>query len=376
MYEISKDGKLILNTIHNGNCLDILKQFPNESINCVITSPPYWGLRDYGTAKWEGGDTNCSHQYGRNTRGGLDGIQKNNIGSFGDESIKIGEYCKLCGAKRIDEQLGLESSFEEYIDNLCNIFDEIKRILKKEGTCWVNLGDTYSSDTKGSGGSKSTKLKIKGSENYQNFNPIKVKPTVAEKSLCQIPSRFAIEMSNRGWILRNKIIWHKPSCMPSSIKDRFTVDYEEVFFFVKSKKYYFEQQLEPLADSSIKSKSYKLNQTTHIGASNSAVNVQLGNESRGERFVPEKGRNKRTVWKIPVKPFKGAHFATFPLDLIKPMISAGCPVNGIVLDPFMGSGTTAIESLIQNKNYIGIELNKEYIDIANERINKYISDAT
>lgn len=157
---------LVKDKILLGDSLEVLKELEDESIDMIVTSPPYWALRDYGTK----------------------------------------------------EQLGLESTFDEYINKLCNVFDECKRVLKKNGTCWVNVGDSY--------------INI-------------------SKCLAQIPNRFAIEMCNRGWILRNEIIWHKPNAFPSSVKDRFTVDFEKLFFFVKNKKYYFERQLEPVKDISV-----------------------------------------------------------------------------------------------------------------------------
>ena len=156
--------------------------------------------------------------------------------------------------------------------------------------------------------------------------------------------------------------------MPSSVKDRFTVDFEYIFFFVKSKKYWFETQKEPHKEVSIKARNSRLNQTIHKGAKKSAVNVQLGEEKRGNRFIPEGGRNKRTVWRITTKPFKEAHFAVFPEDLIDTPIKAGCPKGGTVLDPFCGSGTTGIVSQRQEKDFIGIELNPEYIKIAEKRL--------
>lgn len=378
-----------MNKILNGDCLEVLKTLPDESIDCVMTSPPYWALRDYG----------------------------------------------------VEGQLGLEPTFQEYINKLCDIFDEVKRVLKKEGTCWVNMGDTYASNSgkKSDGGNLGNKEALLQKKYRTKMSE------VSEKSLCQIPSRFAIEMCNRGWILRNEIIWHKPNCMPSSVKDRFTVDFEKIFFFTKSKKYYFETQYEPHAEVSIKARNAKLNQTTHIGARKSAVNVQLGDIPRGNRFIPEQGRNKRCVWRITTKPYKEAHFATYPEELCETPIKAGCPefvckkcgkarekmyervggppkgshhknfdirVNpqgrpdtetkvygsdlskiyaeygyaenkyigltdcgcnagwesGVVLDPFFGAGTTGLVALKQNKNFIGIELNPEYIKIAEARL--------
>lgn len=203
-----------------GNCAEILKTLPSESIDCVVTSPPYWGLRDYKTepVEWPDG-----------WRG----------------------------------QLGLEPTPQLYIQHLVGIFDEVKRVLKDTGTCWVNLGDTYGGTTK------------------------------TDKSLAQIPSRFAIAMTDAGWILRNEIIWWKRNCMPSSVKDRFTVDFEKLFFFVKSKKYYFEQQLEPVAECSIKRAEYGWNCDR---ANNGVAGPQgIHVEKMGTRFVRSSGRNKRCV---------------------------------------------------------------------------------
>ena len=177
-----------MNKIFHGDCLEVLTKLQSESIDCIVTSPPYWALRDYG----------------------------------------------------VSGQLGRESTFEEYITKLCDIFDEVKRVLKNKGTCWINISDTYS----GTGHkNNSTDPKYKDGRNGQKIS-LNNKTNVPNKCLCCIPDRFKIEMINRGWICRNEIIWHKPNCMPSSVKDRFTVDYEKVFFFVKNKKYYFNQQLE------------------------------------------------------------------------------------------------------------------------------------
>jgi site-specific DNA-methyltransferase (adenine-specific) len=295
-----------------GDALSELKKLPDESVNCCVTSPPYWALRDYG----------------------------------------------------VKGQLGLEPTFQEYITKLCDIFDEVKRVLRKDGTCWVNIGDTYNANFRW--GKKETASKEQlGNRGTVDFMG---KQGTISKCLLQIPSRFAIEMTNRGWILRNEIIWYKPNCMPSSVKDRFTVDFEKIFFFVKNKKYWFETQYEPHAEVSIKARNSKLNQTTNAGASMSAVNVQLGNETRGKRFVPEQGRNKRCVWRITTKPYKEAHFATFPEDLVETPIKAGCPVSGTVLDPFCGSGTTGVVAKKLNREFIGIELNPEYIKLAKKRI--------
>ena len=298
---------LEINKIYNCDCLEGLKEIDDESINCCITSPPYWALRDYG----------------------------------------------------VDGQLGLEPTFEEYIDKLCNIFDEVKRVLRKDGTCWVVIGDTYGGT--GTGQEKSMESKNKQtSGQYEDAIEARNTKNIAtkgiyDKCLLMIPFRFAIEMVNRGWILRNTIIWYKPNCMPASVKDRFTVDFEYIFFFVKNKKYWFEQQFEPQQNWGLRDRTegkYK--------------KAGLANGLTGEINI--EGRNKRSVWQVTTKPFKEAHFAVYPPDLIEPMIKAGCPENSIVLDPFFGSGTTGLVAKKLNRNYIGFELNKEYCKIAYNRI--------
>jgi len=352
------------NKIIQGDTLKVLKTLPDEIINCCVTSPPYWGLRNYNTTPqiWDG-DENCKHEWNirkyskvTNYNEGFNQRWENSPNKIQKQSemgkirnIEEG-FCSKCGAWR--GSLGLEPTFELYIKHLCDIFDEVKRVLRKDGTIWVNLGDSYSGSGNGSNDyrNQNTKNYRKGITLYQGQKPGKT--SISNKSLCLIPQRFAIEMVNRGWILRNTIIWHKPNCMPSSAKDRFTVDFEYLYFFSKSKKYYFEQQLENLG--SICTRKRK-----------SAFRQQNEND---EDLITTNGRNKRTVWKIPTKPFPDAHFAVFPEALIETPIKAGCPKDGIVLDPFMGAGTTAKVALKQGKKYLGIELKQEYIDIANKRI--------
>jgi site-specific DNA-methyltransferase (adenine-specific) len=296
--------------IIQGDCYKKLKELKSESIDCVITSPPYWNLRDYGVAG----------------------------------------------------QLGLESTFQEYINKLCDIFDEVKRVLKKSGTCWVNIGDTYGGSGKGYGDKNpDPKFKNGGRErsiqppptNTRNKAAGEVPKIEITKSLCQIPARFAIEMTNRGWILRNEIIWHKPNCMPSSADDRFTVDFEKIFFFVKNKNYYFETQFE---------------QATYTDSREGLGRQEYENRNTKCGVVVNGKRNKRTVWKISTKGFSEAHFATFPEELIETPIMAGCPKDGLVLDPFSGAATTGVVAKKLNRKFIGIEINQNYIHIAEERL--------
>lgn len=303
MYEVTNMVQII-----QGEALEVLKSMDSESINCIVTSPPYWGLRNYNN----------------------------------------------------DLQLGMESTFEEYILKLCNIFDEIKRVLKNDGTCFVNLGDTYS----GTGNKKDWKdPKYKDGRNGQVI-AVNNKTSVQNKSLCCIPDRFKIEMVTRGWICRNELIWHKKNAMPSSAKDRFTVDYEKVFFFVKSKKYYFDTQYEELQGNH----KDRLRQKRTGNKTQKYSSINNSTHSGGVGYSENGMRVKRCVWAINTKPLKDAHFASYPTELIEPMIKAGCPIGGVVLDPFIGSGTTALVSTSQNKKCIGIELNPEYIEIAKKRL--------
>lgn len=302
----------LINKILNGNSLEVLKTIPNNSIDCCITSPPYWGLRDYGH----------------------------------------------------DEQLGNEKHFKDFIDNLCNIFDEVQRVLKPTGTCFVNLGDTFN-------GSKVGNTSNKGyCENTIIDTFKKEKTELPNKSLCMIPERFAIEMINRGWCLRNQVIWHKPNQMPSSAKDRFTVDFEKVFFFVKQPTdYYFEQQLEPYTSPMNRWGGEKLDANGE-----SIWDGGTGQTTyRTRNMRPnEDGKNMRTVWSINTESSTEAHFATYPQRLVERMLKSGCPENGIVLDPFFGSGTTGVYARKVNRNFLGIELNPEYIKIAENRLLKEI----
>lgn len=265
---------------------------------------------------------------------------------------------------KTDGQIGIEKTIDEYISKLIAVFNECKRVLKKEGTCWIVLGDTYSVN---SGTPKphhvanstvgSTKKCIrKKPRDFGIKNPMK------EKSLCMIPERFAIKMIENGWILRNKIIWHKRNCMPSSAKDRFTIDYEYIYFFTKNKKYYFNTQYEP---------------NLSVGAWSSNNKNGSPYEKNNPRIRPKTdysslGRIKRCVWTINTKPFSEAHFAVFPEELVKQCIDAGCPEKGIVLDCFMGSGTTALVALKHNRKFLGIELNEDYIKITQKRIEPYL----
>ena len=432
------ETKMETNTILQGEALEQLKTLPEKSINMCMTSPPYWALRDYGTASWDGGNPECDHKIKSGNFVGPNSIMKQ---EQADRCKHHKEICKRCGAKRVDKQLGLEATFDEYINKLCDIFDEVKRVLRDDGTCWVNIGDTYFGGGNNRGNKKTLSKIQRGNKGAVGQVQMKWDNSFQSKCLISIPFRFAIEMINRGWILRNTIIWHKPNCMPSSVKDRFTADFEYIFFFSKKKKYYFETQYEPSQyEDREKRMKYGYNGTT----TNDGYRNEFGKRSAKE--FAEKNckpfRNKRSVWKIKPKGFREAHFAVYPEELCETPLKAGCSAfvcvkcgnpkvldieregkssselmkgkdksrfkseqgkkqnirapresferkiiskgykptcncnakftSGIVLDPFFGSGTTGVVALKQGKKFIGIELNPEYIEIAEARIKPYL----
>lgn len=417
-----------INKIMNGDALTHLKELPSESINCCMTSPPYWSLRDYGSLVeiiWDAKE-GCEHEFEikeRYVHRGSTDVKNSIHAAIHNENLKVDwkvqeGFCTKCNAWK--GQLGLEPTFDLYIKHLCDIFDEVKRVLRKDGTCWVNIGDTYCGGHPGG----STHIKDSKYDNpdvipqIKDGRPAGKLKDYNEKCMISIPARFQLEMINRGWILRNTIIWHKPNCMPSSVKDRFTVDFEYIFFFVKNKKYWFETQYEnslykteipeEISDRNqyLINKLYKIKRDIRdekIAYSGKSVNLNNYNNALANakayrtgleilqndehltkeeidflkdytqnHFSRPEGRNKRTVWTITTKPFKEAHFATYPEELCETPIKAGCPVNGIVLDPFFGAGTTGLVALKQKKQFIGIELNPEYIKIAKERLKPYL----
>jgi len=366
MYKI----KDILNQVIYGDTRKILQKIPNDSIDCCITSPPYWGQRDYGTEPqiWDE-DKNCQHEWGYQiisklrTGVGPSADVGSNINECQPRKINQGCYCKFCDAW--NGSLGLEPAFELYLKHLWQIFDEVKRVLKKTGTLWVNIGDTYAGmkvgNTQGVYANR-----IDKSKSYANTNSfIKPKSSVSDKCLCQIPSRFSIGMTDKGWILRNEIIWYKKNSMPSSAKDRFTVDFEKLFFFVKNKKYYFETQYEPFDVNSTRWGG-NIMKVPKNRKQQQGLSEALSSEERPWRN--SRGRNKRCVWDIPTRPLKKAHLAVFPPKLCITPIKAGCPQGGVILDLFAGSGTVGVVAKELGRNYILIDLSPEYCKMAEKRL--------
>jgi DNA modification methylase len=298
--------------ILQGNCMETLKTLESESINTCVTSPPYWGLRDYNGEK---------------------------------------------------EQLGLEATPQEFVDNLVAVFREVKRVLRKDGTLWLNLGDSYNAARNGghAGGSKQNHKKYlqRSGENVVGLKP---------KDLIGIPWRVAFALQQDGWYLRQDIIWHKPNPMPESVKDRCTKAHEYIFLLSKSPKYYYDN--EAIKEDAKFPGGPTAAHAIRKGADDPKMQTRGGLHKIGAN--PK--RNKRSVWTITTKPYKEAHFATFPKDLIEPCVLAGCPEGGTVLDPFGGSGTTAQVANDNQRDSILCELSAEYIEIAKKRLHGMFSD--
>lgn len=336
-------NKLERNKYHCGDVKELSDRLEENSVSCIITSPPYWALRHYGIPpSWWGGDPKCEHEveyyehkvemYENDKRAHWqnEGVSRQTLPEAW-KKIDLGYgYCKKCKAWL--GTLGLEPDFNLYVKHLCDVFDNLKRPLRDDGTLWVNLGDTYY--TKSGSGFHFDQVRghPEGKSNIHMANAIRGMGLLPSKCLVLAPMRFAVEMCNRGWILRNVVIWQKNNVIPTSAKDRFTVDFEYFFFFVQSRKYYFERQLEPYktpAKGQYRPHSYPektiLKNESSLYKQNVVGQGLHDGVRKREEFFKHSGRNKRTVWNINTKPCKEAHFAVFPPDLVKIPIQAGCP---------------------------------------------------
>ena len=375
--------------LYLGDCLDVLKTMPDNSIHCCVTSPPYWGLRDYGH----------------------------------------------------DGQIGLEDTPEEYVNRMVEVFREVKRVLRNDGTLWLNLGDSYANF--GSNGICGKTAQVGNTKSGQQKTTNKLVSRLKLKDLVGIPWRVAFALQADGWWLRQDIIWHKPNPMPESVTDRCTKSHEYVFLLTKSKQYFYDAEAisEPLAESSISRLSQNVASQVGTTRANGGMKTNGNFKSCGDLIKGK--RNRRSVWTITTKPYSGAHFAVMPMDLVEPCIKAGtsqkgcCPTCGApwervvnssrvmrhelpkddpnyrparysrkssgtddytnggaqafsktttigwiptctcggdpvpctVLDPFSGSGTVGVVSTNLKQNYIGIELNPDYILLSQQRLN-------
>ena len=414
-----------------GNNMIKMRELEDESIDCIVTSPPYFGLRDYGTGKWEGGDPNCDHVANSKATKVQGNPEFNKNRPSREETKYKGYYeavCPKCGAEKVDYVwggdencehewskesprrrrsekdivapsltkvhstpnlketdmchkcgawmggYGLEPTPEQYIKNTLLIFDELKRVLKPQGTVWWNIGDSYNA-TNGFSRNKGY-WKREGRKGGSDDKKALKHEYIKVKDLMMIPARVAIAVAEHGWYLRSEIIWHKPNPMPESVKDRPTSAHEKIYLFAKNRKYYYDADAirVPQKTESIKRAGRDYWDTNKIEAGNYAIpNIESAKKLNQKVLdTVEEGKipmaNKRNVWTVTTKPFRGAHFAVFPPDLIEPCIKAGCPVGGTVLDPFGGSGTTGLVANNLGRDAVLIELNKDYVDIAKKRL--------
>lgn len=302
-----------------GDVRERLKELPDQSVNCCVTSPPYWGLRDYGN----------------------------------------------------DGQIGLEQTPDAFITELVSVFGEVKRVLRDDGTLWVNMGDSYSShkdcksvsQTLSRGGSSESASVIEKGKSVSRNSKVLKSVGLKNKDLVGIPWMLAFALRSDGWYLRQDIIWHKPNPMPESVRDRCTKAHEYIFLLSKSPKYYFDSEAMQEPSAQLGKTNIRFGGNKYGDSDDPKHATKSGNT-----YIDSGKRNKRSVWTVTTRPFKGAHFATFPPALIEPCILAGCPEGGIVLDPFFGAGTTGLVAQRHNRKWIGCELNPEYAAIAQARI--------
>jgi DNA modification methylase len=333
-----------VNKIYTGDALEVLKTLPNSSVDCCVTSPPYYGLRDYGVAG----------------------------------------------------QIGLEDTPEAYIARLLDVFREVYKVLKPAGTLWLNIGDSYAGSGRGKGDRSRKGVQNKASFIGDLFDKPYQLAGYKNKDLIGIPWQLAFALRADGWYLRQDIIWHKPNPMPESINDRCTKAHEYIFLLTKSARYYFDYRaiMEPAKydgrkDTMAKGSRKYAGNGTGIGVNTLAAGVHERWPNRilamrgfatksnntgqtaqhhGSNIATLPARHKRSVWSVPTRSFRGAHFATYPEVLIIDCLKAGCPEGGTVLDPFFGSGTTGIVARKLNRNYIGIELSQKSVSIARQRL--------
>jgi DNA modification methylase len=352
-----------MNKIEFGDNRKTMKRWAEEGVKVqtCITSPPYYGLRDYGTGTWLGGDPNCSHK--RDSK-----HSDKTITGHANPDLVVGDAiykstCSKCGSVREDLQLGLEDTPEEYVANMVDVFRHVRDILADDGTLWVNIGDSYYNYR---GGSQAfVKQSVANTEqDLPDHSPTRnnVLEGLKNKDLIGIPWMLAFALRADGWYLRQDIIWHKPNPMPESVQDRCTKAHEYIFLLSKSKNYYFDHEsIKEMANS--KSEGVRFGGNKYGDDDDPKYATKSGNVSKEYEKA-----NKRSVWTVTTKPYSGAHFAVFPSDLIEPCILAGAPSGGIVLDPFMGSGTTAQVAQHLGRQYMGCELNLEYKKLQDQRL--------
>lgn len=365
------DGQI---TIYNADCREALAELGPESADCCITSPPYFGLRDYSTAKWEGGDSGCDHAQEAPRWNGPKQTRAQVSGHASRAESHGRKTCGKCGAQRVDRQIGLEPSPDAYVAELVDVFRAVWRVLKPEGTLWINLGDSFANDGKWgghTGGKHAAALHcspIGRNKRYTGLKP---------KDLIGIPWRVAFALQADGWWLRSDIVWAKPNPMPESVRDRPTRSHEYIFLLSKSERYYYDADAiaEPAVSKSVK-KFHDGGRDKQRGHGRRHAGFNGRYAERLARDGKPETRNARDVWRIAPGGNDEEHYAQFPPELARRCILAGCPTGGVVLDPFMGVGTTAQEAVRLGCRAVGIELNDGYCALAVRRIGQGVIQFT
>lgn len=372
-YEYHRSGPV---TLYLGDAADVLTAMPDGSIDAVVTSPPFWSLRDYGTGAWAGGDAGCQHRLPARSR--VDGAM-----------------CPPCGAVWCDPQYGLEATVEEYVARLVGVFDQVRRVLSPTGTCWVNLGDSYAGGPKHAYDTASGIAATRSLPSVRNGSPLPA------KNLIGVPWRVAFALQSSGWWLRNAVIWAKSNPMPESVTDRLSTTYELLFLLTASPRYHFD--LNPIrlplkrpeaADGSRVFGGARKGVLGGVGATARRRGGRYGRKYAADEtgkppragrgnLVPvghahtaayPRGRNPGDVWTIATRPYRGSHVAPFPIDLPLRAIAAGCPPGGVVLDPFSGAGTTGLAAMRLGRRYVGIDIAAGFHDEAIARLASHLPD--
>ena len=388
--------------ILQGDVREQLGRLPAGYAQCVVTSPPYWGLRDYGTASWEGGDPACDHQHEtKHQQQGASSQRKGRSNVEAQRNQNFRDVCGKCGAARVDEQIGLEPTPDLYVQHLVEVFRAVRRVLKDDGTVWLNLGDCYQSGSRGGYDRERAGVSKNGGQNASDFAhaPNRLpQQGLKDKDLVGIPWRVAFALQADGWYLRSDIIWAKAhefcpggvgSTMPLGGKraDRPTPAHEYLFLLSKSPRYFYDEEavkqpgVYPAGTRAAKGSG------TREGNRRGSKQQQSGRLYSGfndRYFAPEQDdgyavytgkRRLRDVWFISPQPYKEAHFATFPEKLVEPCILAGCPAGGVVLDPFCGSGRAGIVATRLDRHFLGIDLKLEYCAMARGAIRAAVPQA-
>ena len=352
-----------MNKIIFGDCRETMRQLATDGVKVqmCVTSPPYFGLRDYGTSSWEGGDADCKHSISMPTKWndpkrGTSVLRPEVSHRGGDSS-----HCHLCGAKRVDFQIGLEETPEQYIEAMVEVFRCVKDILADDGVLWVNIGDSYNTSPAGNktwGDGVGTN---KAYEEHKIHHGKKIIKSLKPKDLIGIPWMLAFALRADGWYLRQDIIWHKPNPMPESVTDRCTKAHEYIFLLSKSQKYFYDNE-------AIKEQAHTTDDSNRDRDATRLNNTPGRTRMAGLKTNHYEMRNKRSVWSVNTKPYTGAHFAVFPEELIEPCILAGSRAGDVVFDPFMGSGTTAQVAQQLGRKYLGCELNPDYKSLQDKRV--------